>query len=104
MKAHTGDRFAAQRLFCKHRAPFVQHGDKLVATVSQDLVEEDQSRSQLGLWNNVGTLLADLDEDWRRNPGFSMFGLDPRRRESRDVHRHMIKSNFKRSWITADSR
>jgi hypothetical protein len=49
--AHTGDRFAAQRLACRFRNSLRQHGDKLVATVSQSqaLVEEDQSRTQLGL-------------------------------------------------------
>ena len=47
--AHTGDRFAAQRLSCRPLNDLQQHGDNQVAAVSQDLVEEDQSRTQLGL-------------------------------------------------------
>jgi len=88
--AHTGDRFAAQRLSCQPPTTFVQSEDKLVATMSQDLVEEDQSRSQLGLWNHVGTLLADLDEDWKRAPTLSMFGLDSHCREGKDIHQYIM--------------
>ena len=89
VKAHTGDRHASQRLACKTRGEFLQHGDKTVATVSQTLVEESQSHTQLGLWNNVGTLIADLEKDWHRQPAVSMFGLDPADYRHEEIHRHI---------------
>ena len=49
--------------------------------VSQALVEENQSRNQMKLWNNIGTLYASLEQDWLRRPAVSMFGLDPRDEE-----------------------
>jgi hypothetical protein len=62
-----------------------------VATVSQALIEEAQSRTQMGLWNNIGTLIASLEQDWRRRPSVSMFGLDPRDDEHKSIHVHIME-------------
>ena len=90
VRAHTGDRHASQRASSKTRGEFLQHGDKTVATVSQALVEENQSRAQLGLWNNIGTLIADLEKDWRRKPMLSMFGLSPTSEGDRETHTFLM--------------
>ena len=89
-KAHTGDRHASQRLACKTRGEFLQHGDKTVATVAQALVEEEQSREQMKLWNGLATLYASLEQDWLRGPSVSMFGLDPLVPQHQELHVHIM--------------
>ena len=90
VKAHTGDRHASQRLACKTRGEFLQHGDKTVATVAQALVEEEQSREQMKLWNGLATLYASLEQDWLRGPSVPMFGLDPLVPQHQELHVHIM--------------
>jgi hypothetical protein len=43
------------------------------------------------LWNGIGTLVASLEEDWKRQPALSMFGLDPRDEDHKEIHAHIME-------------
>jgi hypothetical protein len=69
-----------------------KHGDMTVADTTMALLEDVQSRQVLRLWDNITTLLHDVEEDAKRVQfGVSLLGLDLSDYEGKELHRHIVK-------------
>ena len=88
--AHVGDRHQAQRKRLKAAAHLRQRGDMTVATTATAHLEDVQSREVLGLWDDIASLVRDLELDALHSPCVSVLGLDLSCREGRKHHQRIM--------------
>ena len=90
IKAHTGDRHQAHRQTLKPRSELVQGGSKTVAETATALLEDQQARQVFGLWDGIGTLIHDLEENAAAEPMISLFGFDLRDTKEKAFHDNIL--------------
>jgi hypothetical protein len=90
ISAHTGDRHAHHRKTLKPRSELVQGGSKTVAETVTALLEDQQARQVFGLWDGIGTLIHDLEENAAAEPMISLFGFDLRDKKEKALHDNIL--------------